>query len=118
MTSNTPVQRLVVCSEGSNLMHARARASAEACMLLGTPPDTSSCRSCGHCPSCGKHSGCRALKLRSSTSMHLKEPSGQSTKLDTPLPDSSSVCKAGRAARGSKDSILLLLRSRCLHIQS
>lgn len=77
-------------------------------------PDTSSCRSCGHCPSCGRHSGCSPLKLRSSTSRLVKEPLGQSTRLVTQLPGSSSVCKAGSVANGCKEASWLPLRSKCL----
>ena len=90
-------------------------------MLLGSKglakaaPDTSSCRSCGHCPSCGRHSGCSPLKLRSSTSRLAKDPVGQSIRLVTQLPGSSSVCKAGSIAKGCKEATWLLLRSKCLH---
>ncbi len=78
-------------------------------------PDTSSCRSCGHCPSCGRHSSCNPLKLRSSTSRLVKDPIGQSIRLVTQLPGSSSVCKAGSIAKGCKEAIWLPLRSKCLH---
>lgn len=54
------------------------------------------------------------LKLRSSTSRLGKEPGGQSIRLVTQLPGSSSVCRIGRWVSGAKEASLLPLKSKCL----